>query len=277
MIIKFSILVIKLKKFTVCVLLVALQQHERYPFILAANRDEFFNRPAAAANFWHDNPEILAGRDKTAGGTWLGITRSGRFAALTNHPGAYTNAPSPKSRGDLVREFLAGNHSIKQYLAKLDQHSELYDGYGIFFGTTKRLQYQTNQICTDRKITNGIYGLGNAVIDTPWLRVEEGINRFSELIENEQNLRAEDVFDVLCDSDSSKPHAKQAELALTAPDQLPIFVDLPNYGTRCSTVILVDAHGIVTFEERSFLPNSRKFNIQRQFSFSIAESVSDVA
>ena len=260
-----------------CVLLVALQQHERYPFILAANRDEFFNRPAEAANFWHDHPEILAGRDKTAGGTWLGITRGGRFAALTNHPGAYSYAPSPKSRGDLVREFLAGDDSIKQYLDKLDQDSDLFDGYGIFFGTTKRLHYQTNQVFAERQITDGIYGLGNAVIDTPWLRVEEGINRFSELIGNEKNLRAEDLFDVLCDADNSTPHAKQAELGLSAPDQLPIFVDLPHYGTRCSTVIMVDKHGIVTFEERSFPPNSRQFNIQRQFSFAVAEPVSTVA
>ena len=256
-----------------CVLLVALQQHQRFPFILAANRDEFFNRPAEAANFWHEHPEILAGRDKSAGGTWLGITRSGRFAALTNHPGAYSSNPSPRSRGDLVREFLASDQSIEQYSEKLDEGSDLFDGYGIFFGTTKKLQYQTNQMCAGRQITDGIYGLGNAVIDTPWLRVEEGINRFRKLISNENNLRAEDLFDVLCNSASSESQLQQAGLGLSAPDQLPIFVDLPNYGTRCSTVILVDDSGIVTFEERSFPPNSCKFNIQRQFSFAVADPV----
>ncbi len=256
-----------------CVIIFALRQHTRYPFIVAANRDEYYNRPTIAADFWPDLPEVIAGRDKQAGGTWLGLSRRGRFAAITNHyePGRHT--PSLQSRGELVSSFLVTDESLDEYSVQLDHSRENYNGYGLIFGSFSHLRYQSNRDSRIVDITEGVHGLGNDFLNTPWPRVEEGKRKLLEVAQSDDQLEAEQFFEILLDSDAIRPDHSEAStsniLEAIDPAQMPIFIRLKDYGTRSSSVILVNSDGTVMFEERTFNPSSRKILAQRKFEYKV--------
>ena len=251
-----------------CVLLISLQQNKRYPFVLAANRDEFYDRPARAAEFWPDCPSVLAGRDESSSGTWLGITRNGRFAAVTNHSDPADFVPSRNSRGDLTKYFLIGDAAPEDYLAELDQNANQYNGYGLVFGTTAGLRYHSNRGASSETLGSGTYGLGNDMLRKPWARVKYGAQRLDSLMAQNDAFTTEDLFNIL--SDQSSPYPVKDG---TGPDDqdLPLFVRLSNYGTRCSTAIIVDSDGHVTFEERSFANCLSGSNATKRFSFQIQD------
>jgi len=156
----------------VCLILVAWQTHADLPLVVAANRDEFHARPTAAADFWHDAPHILAGRDLEAGGTWMGITRTGRFAALTNFRDPACHKPDAPSRGRLVSDFLAGEASIDAYLDELAPDG--YNGFNLLLGDGEQLVAFSNVSNERHVLSPGIYGLSNHQIDTPWPKVSAG-------------------------------------------------------------------------------------------------------
>ena len=157
-----------------CVILVALNQNTQYPFVLAANRDEFYARPTSPADFWNDYPEILAGRDLEANGTWLGVSKSGQFAAITNHHDPFSRDASLCSRGELVSGFLRNQQTLEQYSDILKEGQENYNGYSILFGDRSHLRYQTNKGAMQTDIVSGVHGLSNEFLNSPWSRVEEG-------------------------------------------------------------------------------------------------------
>jgi uncharacterized protein with NRDE domain len=240
-----------------CVIYFAFGQRADLPQILIANRDEFYERPTAAAAWWDDNPSIFAGRDLVSGGTWLGVTKSGRFAAVTNYRDP--NAPmGNRSRGLLVSDFLRSGKTASEYVAEVSQIADEYSGFNLIAGEIdgyrKEVSYFSNHENIIRKLDPGVYGLSNHLLDTPWPKVSRGMQRFRSLIDD-PNTSSDDYFDLLADrtlaEDNELPDTGigyEKEKALSA-----IFIETPIYGTRCSTVLAIDAHGMPEMDERVFV------------------------
>ena len=236
-----------------CLILLALNTHPRCPLVLAANRDEFYDRPTAAADFWQEAPDVLAGRDLKDGGTWLGITKKGRIAALTNYRDPASIKIDPPSRGWLVRNYLQNRESPEEYIAHLAERSHEYNGFGLIVGDSSRLAYYSNR-AQGQTLSAGLHGLSNSILDTPWPKVERGGKLLGDYLSRTDAPSAEDLLDIL--ADRSRPD--DAILPDTGVgiewERLlsPVFITSPEYGTRSSTVVLIDGKGHVTFAERSF-------------------------
>ena len=237
-----------------CLILVAWQVRPDYPLIVAANRDEFFARPTRAARFWPDAPDVFAGRDLEAGGSWLGISRSGRFAALTNYrQGGKPDGDAP-SRGALVTNFLVGEADASDYGAALTSRAELYRGFNLLVSDGRQLAYCSNRGAGSFCLAPGIYGLSNHLLDTPWPKLSAAKSAFSAAL---GGLPADEpFFELLADreivADPNLPDTgvgREWERILSA-----VFVASPHYGTRASTLLTVHRSGGVRFIERSFGP-----------------------
>ncbi len=240
-----------------CLLVFALQQHESLPLIVAGNRDEFHARPAQAARWWPDKPQILGGRDLQAGGTWLAAHRGGRFAAVTNYRDAQRERAGLRSRGHLITGFLDAGGSIADYLDSID--GDAYAGFNLLVSDGRSAAYLSNRGGGMRELPPGIYGLSNATLDDPWTKVTRTKSRLGTLLE-EGNVNESSLMRLLADRD--KASADEVDTnglsfemahALTAP-----FIVHPVYGTRCSTVLLFDAAGKVSFVERRFDADGRQ-------------------
>lgn len=239
-----------------CVIFFAYRKHPHYPLILLANRDEFYERPTAAANAWEDAPEIFAGRDLVHGGTWLGITEAGRFAAVTNFrdPSA---ARGRSSRGNLVADFLKTRVSVEDYLAEIKLRAADFSGFNLLVGEfnpdMQTLGYYSNRADEIQILAPGLYGLSNHLLDTPWRKVEKGKAELAELLRN-QNFEHDDFHKILSD----KSLADDAELPETGigyeREKLlsAIFIETPIYGTRSSSVVLVNQNFEISLDERNF-------------------------
>ncbi len=241
-----------------CIILLAHRAHPEYTLILAANRDEFYERPTASAGFWEDEPQILAGRDLERGGTWLGVTKSGRIAAVTNYREPAARIDDAPSRGHLVSDFLAGEDEPLVYLSTLSTRAARYNGFNLIAGTPQSLYYYSNRGGEPREIGAGVHGLSNHLLDTPWPKVTRGREALSKVAAGNKELCVDDIFRVLADD------AQAADAALPATGVglelervlSPVFIKSPAYGTRSSTVLLVSREGEVVFIERSFRPGS---------------------
>jgi uncharacterized protein with NRDE domain len=240
-----------------CLILLAWHAHPDYPLVVAANRDEFFARPSAPAAFWEKSPQVLAGRDLEAGGTWLGVSRNGRFAALTNYrEGGRQETQAhqkPPSRGALVADFLTGNTGPEAYLAELATHGADYNGFNLFIGDQQRLGYYANRgACTPRWLTPGIYGLSNHLLDTPWPKLASAKAAFANALA--ELPTQEPFFDLLADREIvADPHLPETGVPLDWERILSaVFVSSPSYGTRASTLLTMHRDGEVTMTERSF-------------------------
>ncbi len=208
-----------------CLILVAWRVHSGFPLLVAANRDEFHGRPALAAGFWNDRPEILAGRDLEAGGTWMGISRSGRFAAVTNYRGG--RDPEAKvSRGALVSGFLNSDASSKTFVEKTEQSKHGYSGFNLLGADGDELWWLSNRDGGPRRLEPGIHALGNLLLDTPELAGSKA--EFARALES--SIAPEPLFGVL----------EAARIVA------------PEYGTRCSTVLLRSSDGDALYAERPF-------------------------
>jgi len=246
-----------------CLILLAWQAHPDYPLAVCANRDEFYARPTAAADFWNDNPGILAGRDLQAGGTWLGVERRLRFAAITNYRDPL--APEgPHSRGDLTREFLAGNAAPAEFLAGLKP--EAYGGFNLFLGDARGLWYYSNREQRIRQLEPGIYGLSNHLLDTPWPKLVAAKARFAKALQHLPDSASQ--FELLADGTRwPDEHLPDTGVSLEWERLLSaIFVKSPSYGTRASTVLTVSRQGQVVLGEKSFGPDGLIGEVRREFS-----------
>ncbi len=228
-----------------CLIAFAYQVHPRFPFILAANRDEFLDRPAAPAHFWDDAPHILAGRDLRAGGTWLGITRSGRFAAITNYRDLRRAPVGGPSRGQLVRAALETDID--------PEATRVFEGFNLLYGPLGALRYLNNIQPAEIALKPGIHGLSNHFLDTPWPKVEQAKTEMHRLVAGDDDVLVAGLFALLADETRAPDHGLPDTGLQLAQERAAssIFIRSPGYGTRCSTVVLVDAAGQVHFEERT--------------------------
>jgi uncharacterized protein with NRDE domain len=241
-----------------CLVVVAHQAHAEYPLVVAANRDEFHDRPTAPAGWWEDAPDVLAGRDLRAGGTWMGVTRTGRFAAVTNHRDLRTPPRAGASRGALVADFLRGRDAPEDYLGRLASSSGEFDGFNLLAAVPGELWYYSNRSGeAPRRLTPGSYGLSNALLDTPWPKVARGTEALRQVLGAAPAPEA--LLERLADRTLAAEHelpdtgvAPALERTLSA-----ILIATPEYGTRSSTALLVDARGEVRFVERSLDPSGR--------------------
>ncbi|TXG96579.1 MAG: NRDE family protein, partial [Zoogloea sp.] len=165
-----------------CLILLAWRAHPDYPLVVAANRDEFFARPAAEAGWWQDRPGVFAGRDREAGGTWLGLSRSGRFAGLTNFRDPARQRPDAPSRGALVADFLAGEESTDAALARLTQEGPRYNGFNLLLSDGDSLGIYESESGSARHLEPGLYALSNHLLDTPWPKVLAGKSRLARAL-----------------------------------------------------------------------------------------------
>lgn len=239
-----------------CLALFAFNAHPHYRLIFAANRDEFYDRPTAQANFWENDPQILAGKDLKQGGTWLGVTREGRFAAVTNYRDPASNREDAQSRGLLVSQYLRSSDAPSDYLAKLQQRNGEYNGFNLIVGDNDDICYGSNRSREIRRLSAGVYGLSNHLLDTPWPKVERTKAALAGLIDAEEQGLVDGLFAVL--ANRSRPDDSQLPdtgVGIEWERMLsPAFITSPNYGTRSSTVLLLDRKGGATFIERSFGP-----------------------
>jgi len=241
-----------------CLLLFSYKLHPNYRLVIAANRDEFFERPTRRLDFWDDMPQILAGRDLKDSGTWLGVTRSGRIAALTNFRDPASIKEQAPSRGLLVSNYLEGNQAPQDYLEQIKSAGQVYNGFNLLTGDKNELYYYSNINNEIQKIKPGLYGVSNHLLDTPWPKVEKGKADFKALIEEKKTIKPEDIFNVLNNrsrpADDKLPHtgvSLEWERMLAA-----IFITSKEYGTRSSSAILMEKTGRLTFAERTFIPQS---------------------
>ncbi len=245
-----------------CLIVIGYNSHPDYKLIFAANRDEFYQRPSSPADFWNDEPLLLAGRDIKEGGTWCGIIKDGRFAAITNYRDMKLIKKDALSRGRIITDFLLGTSSPEFYAKGLKESSELYNGFGFIFGDRNELFFFSNQTKKLIKIKDGIHGLSNHLLDTPWFKVRKGKELFKKAIDKGDTL-VDDLFLMLSD----KTISPEKELPNTGlPKEIErnissIFVETPDYGTRSSTVILIDKKDNVTFIEKSLNTQTKKWTI----------------
>jgi uncharacterized protein with NRDE domain len=236
-----------------CLILMAYQQHPRYPLIIAANRDEFYDRPTERAAFWEESPELFAGRDLLRGGSWLGGTRAGRIAALTNYREPHQPDPRAPSRGELVSNFLKGALTPEQYLARLQVEGPAYHGFNLIFGTPGCLYCYSNRSSHPVRIGPGIHGLSNHLLDTPWPKVVRGKEALAAAL-REDVLSREALFALLADRHPAPdPLLPDTGIGLEWERLLsPIFIASERYGTRSSSLLLVGSDGVVTLAERTY-------------------------
>ncbi len=240
-----------------CLIFVAVEAHPKYRLIIAANRDEFYDRPSAPASFWSDAPWLLAGRDLRAGGTWLGVTRNGRFAALTNYRDPESNRVTAPSRGHLVSDFLLGAMESADYLAHLCPNAHQYNGFNLLAGQGADLHCYSSSTGEIQSLEPGIHGLSNHLMDTPWPKVKKG-KQSLQLLLAEKDVCPEDLFRLLHDNEAAPDESlPDTGVGLALERMLsPVFINSPDYGTRSSTVLLMEQSGRVTFVEKSFRDGS---------------------
>lgn len=246
-----------------CLVLTAWRAHQDYALVVASNRDEFYARPAADLAWWGDRPDILAGRDLGGGrmgGTWLGISRTGRFAALTNVREPNQNRANMRSRGKLAADFLSENRSPQECLIDTATKGKAYNGFNLLASDLDSLWWYSNRgNCVPRELGPGIYGLSNAALDTPWPKVRDGVAEFSAALRKDDGSLSDiDSYLPLLQNDE---HASTGELpntGVTVEVESLLsarFVKTPIYGTRCSSVLRVRYDGSFDMLERRFDPD----------------------
>ncbi|RJG12516.1 hypothetical protein D3879_04300 [Pseudomonas cavernicola] len=235
-----------------CLIVFAWRPGHARPLVVAANRDEFYARPSLPLGAWADAPGVIAGRDLEAGGTWLGVGPQGRFAALTNirNPG---QAQGGRSRGELVAQFLRGQQTPEAYLAAIAERASEYAGFNLLVGNSHELWHLNSREGAPLRLGSGLYGLSNAGLDTPWPKVQRAKAALAECLDTPQ---ASALLGLLADPQQA-PEAALPETGVgLATERLlsSIFIVSPNYGTRASSVLIVQADGRRQLVERSFGP-----------------------
>lgn len=248
-----------------CLIALAWRADPDYPLIVAANRDEFRARAVAPVDWWPDGG-ILAGRDLEAGGTWMGVSHAGRFAAVTNLRQRGAHRAAARSRGLLVTDFLRSAAPVADFLAELAAHAADYSGFNLVVFDGAELGYLGSQDGAGRAITPGVHGLANAALDEPWPKVERARAGMAAALGAPTPDAA--LFGVLADPapapDAALPDTGvgvELERRLSAP-----LITGPDYGTRASTVLTLSRRGAITYEERS-LDAAGAVQARRRFEF----------
>lgn len=240
-----------------CLILFAFKASAAYPLVVAANRDESYTRPTAAAAFWRDHPQVYGGRDLDMGGAWMGLTRSGRFAAVTNFRDGYPKGTAPRSRGDLAGGYLTTEVDAVTYLHRVVARQSEYAGFSTLAGDRDGLWYLSNYGNGVQAIAPGVHGLSNHLLDTPWPKVSDGRRELAALLASDTPWLplSEQLFAMLADRTVAAENAlPNTGVGMAREKQLgPKFIAVDDlYGTRASTVIIVHANGEAYYAERSF-------------------------
>jgi uncharacterized protein with NRDE domain len=254
-----------------CLIFLSFNQHPTYKLIIAANRDEFYSRKTAPADFWKDQPEIIGGRDLEANGTWMAMNKNGKISLVTNYRDPANINPNAPSRGQLVSNYLIDNEAPSTYLKSLEPKAKEYNGFNLLVGSPDELWYLSNYKEGIQELDTGVYGLSNHLLDTLWPKVERGKSKFREAISTKE-IKPTSLFDFLYDEQKAPDHLLpetgvgiERERALSS-----MFIKMKGYGTRCSTVVLVDKKNCVSYSERIY--NVETFEHKTQsFSFQITE------
>lgn len=242
-----------------CLVLLAVKAHPRYPLVVAANRDEFHVRPSGAAGFWEEAPDVLAGRDLEKGGTWFGITRGGRLATLTNVRDPRSIRQDAPSRGALVSGYLVGKATPWEWLGDVARNAARYNPFNLVAGVGADLLVLESPTGRIAPLPPGVRGISNALVDTPWPKVTRKKAELSRLLPAAEDLDPESLLALLYDRERA-PNDElpdtgvglEKERALSAP-----FIVSERYGTRSSTVLLLEAGGRARMVERSFDPEGK--------------------
>ncbi len=250
-----------------CLILFSWDNHPKYKLIVAANRDEFYERPTTSLGIWEDDENIIAGKDLTAGGTWMGINKSGRFSALTNYRDIANIKQNAPSRGDLTRKYLSEEISDQNFFDFFKPTLSDFNGFNILNGNFDQLTYFNNEHQQLIEIKPGIYGLSNAFLDTNWPKVSRAKEMFSSIVKAEEP-QTNDLINFLQD----KTQAEDKDLPETGLSYemekvvSSMFIESANYGTCCSTVLTVDYSGKGRITERSYPVGNRSDEI-KSFEF----------
>jgi uncharacterized protein with NRDE domain len=252
-----------------CLIVIGIGLRADVPLMLAANRDEFFARPTQAAEFWPDAGHVLAGRDLEQGGTWLGLTRTGRIAALTNYREGGRPRSGKHSRGWLVRDFLLSGAEPGPYLAQVQGASHEYDGFNLLLGAGDALHYYSNRGSDPVLLPPGVHGLSNHLLNSAWPKVERAKAHMAALTDAPRDGLDGRLFELLAD-DRRAPDDELPQTGVSLEWERVLssaFIRTEAYGTRSSSVILIGADGQMRFEERSFTADGtqaerRRFELQ---------------
>ncbi|MDE0471679.1 MAG: NRDE family protein [Ekhidna sp.] len=256
-----------------CLITFAFNAHPNYRFILTANRDEFYVRPTSPANWWEDHPEVFGGRDLHAMGTWMGIHKNGRFAAITNYREIKNIKSGTKTRGNLTTDFLLGTDPPEAYASKVQKKGDEYNGFNLIV-LDQEMAFAGNHSEGSYQLDFGIYGLSNALLDTPWPKVEKAKSTFEYLIR--KNFKLEDLIEMMDDTEAAADKSLPGtgldygrEKAFSA-----MRIRTPDYGTCCTTAIRIDYEGNVEFMEKSYPVGDRLENtVNCQFKIAQNEHV----
>lgn len=253
-----------------CLIVLSLNEHPDYPLIVAANRDEFYDRKTAPASFWSDHPEILGGRDLVACGTWLAMNRNGRIAMVTNYRDFSRQIPDAPSRGGLVTDYLMSDAHPHAYMQDVARRGHRYNGFNLIVGNPRELYYYSNYADGVAPVPPGLHGISNHLLNTPWPKVRRATQTIGALIRDGIG-KPEPFLDALYDdATAADDELPDTGVGLERERQLSsVFIKSPGYGSRCSTVVLVDRNNQVRFVERVYNPADFSYSGQ-SFTFRIS-------
>lgn len=253
-----------------CLIVFAWQAHPRYKLVMAANRDEFYERPTQAAHFWPPDGQILAGKDLEAGGTWLGLTRQGRFAALTNYRDPAQFGRKARSRGLLPTNYLTGDQAPLAYLQNIESQANSYNGFNLLVGNGHSLAYYSNYEGQARELPPGLYGLSNHLLNSPWFKVEQAKNALAPLLQADTIGHEQLLALLLNPAPAPEGQVQQTGLPPEREQMLsPMFIRSPQYGTCSTTALLINHQGHALFAEQNHNPLQAKGAISI-FEFTIS-------
>jgi uncharacterized protein with NRDE domain len=250
-----------------CLIVFAYKTRPGVPLVFAGNRDEFYERPTEKAHIWSTTPEIIAGKDKKAGGTWLGLSSDGRIAAITNYRDMNQIKPDAPSRGHIVKDALTSPHTTEQYLEHLQRVADEYNGFNLITGNREKLFYFNNQTMQVEELKPGIYSLSNAFLNTPWPKSEWAKEHFRQILDSGEQ-KPDRFFSMLKNSDTYPPEmlpetglSNEKEKAVSA-----VFIKTEGYGSRSSTVMKLFQDDSFYFEERTYKAASKKVKSRQKFT-----------
>ncbi|TGL57917.1 NRDE family protein [Leptospira ognonensis] len=258
-----------------CLVLFAKNEWKGFPIVILANRDEFFDRPSQPLHFWDGPPRVLAGKDLISSGTWLGVNEFGKISFITNRRNLRESVPeSPRSRGNLVKNFLLSDTSPNKYVSSLQNDYDRYPGFNLFVSDLEENVYVSNKIAHSLSIQNGIHTLSNAEWNTPWPKTEKIKSQFLIVRESSgqgKNLPLDSFFQILADEKQALGEflpdtgiGKEKELLLSS-----IRIGLPGYGTRVSTVLAIDEKLCCYLWEKTFAGPSDKLGKIEHFQMQL--------
>ncbi len=248
-----------------CLILFGFKVSRKYPLVLAANRDEFYQRPTAPMHFWKPNQHLLAGKDLEQGGTWFGVAKNGRFAALTNFRDPASIKPSAPSRGEIITQFLSSTLSVESYGDVLEKSADAYNGYNLLLGSKEELFWFSSVKKQTCRIDPGVHGLSNHHLDSPWPKVETGKELLKDTIQ--RGSLTSDLFFILNNQKRPEDHAlPDTGVGIEWERRLsPLFIRSHTYGTRSSTIMTIDTKGLLKVHERTYEKKSHLVYTDKRF------------